>query len=124
MKKHNLNKYSKSHHGDYIIMCDICGMPCWASQATRLDTYTGRGGLMVCPRDKDPIDYGLVPYKVPPEKSPPVVRTNDYMNTTITDQSAPLTDYNTDNPLNTTPQLTWENLNNQTWGEWNLPWGS
>ena len=59
------------HNGDYYFSCMICGDRCWASTARKLSTYTGRGGLIVCPECDDPIDYGLVPYTIPAEKPVP-----------------------------------------------------
>lgn len=64
--------------GDYVLFCDICGMKTWASESIILDKDTGKGGLVVCPVDRDAIDYGLVPYKVDPEESVPVARNNHY----------------------------------------------
>jgi len=57
--------------GDYKVQCHICGMTCWYSDASFLDVSTGRGGLLVCPVDKDKIVYGLIPYKLSPEKPIP-----------------------------------------------------
>ncbi len=75
--RNNINKYTPDRLNDYIIYCQICGSPCWHSESIRLDDYTGRGGLIVCPRDRDAIDYGLVPYKVPAERSVPEVSINN-----------------------------------------------
>lgn len=66
----------RSHLGDWVVFCDICGQKCYASEASKLAAYTGRGGLIVCPNDVDKIDYGLVPYKTPPERSIPWTRIN------------------------------------------------
>lgn len=60
----NSNKTNKLKLDDYVIYCHICGRPCKWSEATTLDVYTGRGGLIVCPQDLDAIDYGTVPYNV------------------------------------------------------------
>lgn len=62
--------------GDWVVFCDICGQKCYASEASKLSTYTGRGGLIVCPNDVDKIDYGLVPYRISPEKNIPWTRIN------------------------------------------------
>ena len=59
---------------DYPIDCDLCGATCWFSESTVLSKETGKGGLRVCPDDRDTVDYGLVPYKVRPEKNVPDVR--------------------------------------------------
>lgn len=75
--KHS-NKYTPNRLHDHIIMCDICGNPTWYSEAVKLTTYTGRGGCLVCPKDADPIDYGLVPYKIPAERPVKETRTNSY----------------------------------------------
>lgn len=77
--------------GDWYIYCDICGRKCLASKATKLPTYTGRGGLIVCPQDVDSIDPGVVPYKIPVEKNIPWTRINH----TNTDDAAPFIDYET-----------------------------
>lgn len=58
---------------DWVIYCAICGSKTWASDSFILDNYTGRGGLRVCPDCNDPIDYGLVPYKIPAEQPVPYV---------------------------------------------------
>lgn len=62
-------------HEGYIY-CDICGQPCYISEATKLSQYTGRPGLLVCPRDADKIDFGLIPYTPTTEKSPKWVKVN------------------------------------------------
>ena len=72
------DRFSPPRVGDYIIFCDICGAKCYASEATTLSTYTGHGGLLVCPLDVDPIDYGIVPYKIPAEQPVPTTRNNHY----------------------------------------------
>lgn len=131
--KNNINKYKKSRLGDYIIFCDICGQPCWHSESVKLDKYTGRGGLVVCLKDADPIDYGLVPYKIPAEKPVPIVRVNNFNDSVnIEETFSPITNYETQNPLNTDPvtdggsssSSAWENLNEDTWDNWTLPWGN
>lgn len=73
--------------GDWYIYCDICGQRYFASQMTKLSTYTGRGGLIVCPHDVDKIDYGLVPYAPRAEKSVPFTRINHQ---TTTNGSTPV----------------------------------
>lgn len=55
------NKYFSGRKGHYIF-CDICGQACYDFETTRLDTKTGRPGLLVCPNDADKIDHGLIPY--------------------------------------------------------------
>lgn len=87
--KHRIKK------GDYPIDCDICGATCWFSQSTVLDKNTGKGGLRVCPDDKDATDYGLVPYKVRPERPVPDVR--QHQTDTTTTDTAP--DFTTFDPL-------------------------
>ena len=49
-------------NGDWYVYCDICGQRTHASRSTKLSTYTGRGGLVVCNHDVDKIDYGLMPF--------------------------------------------------------------
>lgn len=117
--------------GDYVIPCDICGMNCWASQAMVLPPETGRGGLIVCPTDRDAIDYGLIPYVVEPEKPVPISRSNNYTSNPedVPNDRNPL-DISIWNPMNTTGTQaqtigkTWDQLNDVTWDNWDLPWGS
>lgn len=76
------------HHADWRAYCDICGQRYWASELTKLDTYTGRGGLIVCPKDRDQIDAGLIPYATKAEKNVPWTRPGD----NNTDNGSPLVD--------------------------------
>ena len=69
------NKYFAGNKGRYIF-CDICGQPCYAHEAIRLEANTGRPGLIVCPRDADGADPGLIPFAVPAEKGVPWTRIN------------------------------------------------
>jgi hypothetical protein len=46
----------------------MCGQACYVWEATKLSPDTGRGGLIVCANDADKIDFGLVPYAIPPER--------------------------------------------------------
>lgn len=62
--------------GDWYAFCDICGRRCLASETTRLSSYTGRGGLIVCKDDIDHIDPGLIPYSIPIEKPTKYARIN------------------------------------------------
>ncbi len=126
------NTYTmKKKKGDYIIYCQICGDPCWASQATKLEKETGHGGLIVCPEDVDAIDYGLIPFKIAPEENPKIVTINHYAsNPNDVPNSIPPIDLSLINPMNsndprTTVSLgqTWEELADQTWENWALPWG-
>jgi hypothetical protein len=71
----NKNKFKhKAKPGDYCIECSECGMPCWASQSRELSKETGKGGQIVCPNCVFAVDPGLIPYKVPAEKSPKIVQ--------------------------------------------------
>lgn len=128
-----VNNYSKGRLGDYIIFCDICGQPCWHSESVKLKPDTGRGGCIVCPADADPVDYGLVPYKIRPEKSPKEVRVNNLNDSTnITQSFDPIQDYQIQNPLSGDPPtssssgniLNWDNITYVTWDNWNTPWGN
>jgi len=74
--------------GDWFVYCDICGQRTYASKATKLSTYTGKGGLVVCSHDVDRIDYGLVPYTPRKEANVDFVRIN-HVNT---DNASPLVD--------------------------------
>lgn len=71
-----VDRFDLGRLGDYVLFCDICGQKCYASESSKLSTYTGRGGLIVCPNDVDAIDYGLVPYLPPAEKNVPFTRIN------------------------------------------------
>lgn len=90
------NKFFSGRKGHYLF-CDICGKPCYDFEATKLHQYTGRGGLIVCPLDADVIDFGLVPYVVPPEKSVKWVRINH----TDTTNGAAVLDYESTTGLGT-----------------------
>lgn len=74
--------------GDWFTYCDICGQKYYASETTKLSTYTGRGSLIVCHHDADTIDPGLLPFRPPIEKSLPWVRINH----TDTTDGSPLVD--------------------------------
>jgi len=76
MKKNSFRESKRV--GDYVLFCDICGQKMWYSQSKVLEPETGKGGLVVCPMDRDAIDYGLVPYKVAPEAIVPIARSNHY----------------------------------------------
>lgn len=65
----NANKYTSDRINDHTINCDICGTVCWYSETRTLEEDTGQGGAIVCKRHRDPVDYGLVPYKIPAEQS-------------------------------------------------------
>lgn len=91
------DRFNGGRKGDWIVFCDICGQKCYASEATKLSTYTGRGGLIVCPTDVDKIDYGLLPGKSPTEKNIPWTRINH----TDTTNGAAVIDYATATNLGT-----------------------
>lgn len=74
--------------GDWYVNCDICGKRIYASKSTKLSTYTGKGGCVVCRNDADCIDYGSVPFTPRKEQNITFVRTNH----TNTDNAAPLID--------------------------------
>src|SRR5260221_9589797 len=120
--------FDREKRWDWIVWCDICGTRCWGSEATKLSTYTGRGGAIVCPDCNDPIDYGIVPYSIPAEKPVPFVRDASQAN----DPNAIFTLYGTF-PIDqfdpwTNPNLIlastqrWEALTAITWDMWNLAW--
>lgn len=81
------DRFNKARKGDWVIFCDICGQKCYASEATRLSAATGRGGLIVCPKDVDKTDYGSMPYTIPVEKNVPWSRPGD---TDVTNGAAPI----------------------------------
>lgn len=71
-----MSKFSPGKVGDWVMFCDICGQKWYASEMTKLDTDTGRGGLIVCPFDADKVDYGLIPYVPEVERPIPYTRIN------------------------------------------------
>lgn len=123
---------SRKKVGDYELFCDICAMRFWASEAYILPSETGRGGLVVCPVDRDKIDYGLIPYTVGPDESPSLTRSNHYAdNPENVPTPLHLIDITIIDPMliddpstYITVLETWENLGDQTWEKWALPWGS
>ncbi len=76
---------------DWYFYCDICGQRHFASEATKLTQYTGKGGLIVCNHDVDTIEYSLIPFRTPTETNPSLVRVNH----TNTDNSSPTVDLET-----------------------------
>lgn len=80
------NKYFAGNKGQYIF-CDICAQACYAWEAIRLSSATGRPGLIVCPNDADAVDPGLMAYTVPAEKGVPWTRIN---HTNVDNGASPL----------------------------------
>lgn len=80
------NKYFNGRKGHYIF-CDICGQACYDWEVTKLSSMSGRPGLLVCPNDVDKIDYGLVPYTLPNERSVRWARINHQ---DVTDGTPPI----------------------------------
>jgi hypothetical protein len=77
-EKNNMSdRFNPGKLGDWVVFCDICGQKCYASESTKLSTYTGHGGAIVCPNDVDKLDYGLIPYRIPVEKPIPWARIGD-----------------------------------------------
>lgn len=70
-----MKHYFSGRLGPYLF-CDICGQPCYISESMTLSRYTGRGGLIVCPNDRDKIDPSTMPYKLPAEAVIPWARIN------------------------------------------------
>lgn len=69
------SKYFAGNRGHYIF-CDICGQACYERDAVKLAANTGRGGLVVCRKDADTIDYGLLPYNIPIEQGVKFIKAN------------------------------------------------
>lgn len=90
-----MDRFNPAKRGDWVVFCDICGQKCYASEATKLTTYTGRGGLIVCKNDVDSIDYGLIPQAIPVERHIPWTRIN---HTDTTNGATPI-DYETTTQL-------------------------
>jgi hypothetical protein len=78
--------------GDWVVFCDICGQRYYASETVKLPVHTGRGGLIVCRRDADAIDYSTIPYNTRKEQNVPFLRSNH----TSTLDSSPIFDYESD----------------------------
>lgn len=91
------DRFDPGRLGDWVVFCDICGQKCYASEASKLSTYTGRGGLIVCKNDTDKIDPGLIPYKSPAERNVPWTRIN---HTSTTNATTPI-DFETSTQLGT-----------------------
>lgn len=111
---------------DWTCNCAICGNKTWASDTQLLGEYTGRQGLRVCPDCVDPVDYGLVPYKIPAERSVPFVNylipTPDDSKTFSMGTSSEYLD-----PMNAGGDNigTWNNLTKQTWALWSgITWSN
>ena len=102
---------------DWTCYCAICGSKTWASDIQTMGEYTGREGLKCCPDCIDPIDYGLVPYRIPVEQSVPFV---NYLLPTPVDNSFDMI-YETMDPMNIGSQNLgiWANCNKQVWANWN-----
>lgn len=79
-------KKFQANKGQYIF-CDICGQACYAWEATRLGVASGRPGLLVCPKDADVTDFGLVPYA--PVKEQPIKWTR-INHTNVANGAAPI----------------------------------
>lgn len=92
---HNFKNTKKV--GDWVVYCHICGLPCWGSEATKLGKYTGAEGAIVCPNDRDSVNYGLIGYKVPAEKSVPFVADSINSGTDPGEEIAPF-DFSTSYP--------------------------
>ena len=62
-----------------MIYDQITGYKIWKSEAVKLDTYTGKGGLYThwtVAETAFNIDYGLVRYKIPAERPIPFTTSN------------------------------------------------
>lgn len=93
------NRYTKDRLHDHPINCDLCGTSCWYSETRTLTKETGEAGAIVCRRHKDPIDYGLVPYKIPAEKGVKETRVlSNFNDNTNIDGVTPF-NLDTQNPL-------------------------
>lgn len=90
------NKYFSGRRGHYIF-CDICGQAVYDNDVIKLSSDTGRPNLLVCPKDADQADFGLIPYTVGTEKSVRWARVN---HANIDNAATPL-DYDTTTELGT-----------------------
>jgi hypothetical protein len=121
------NQFDGFNYKDHVIYCDICGCPTPFADATLLDVYTGRGGLLVCKRDKDDIDYGLVPYKINTESVIKEASINHYATNpdNIPNLHDPF-DYALYDPMSYDPNgvlnVVWEAIDQVTWEDWNSAW--
>lgn len=84
-----MDRFNPGRLGDWVIFCDICGQKCYASESTKLTTYTGKGGNIVCQHDVDEVDKGLIPFNVNVEQNIPWTRVN---HTDTTNSTAPYVD--------------------------------
>jgi hypothetical protein len=122
------NKFDGFNYHDHVIYCDICGIPTPFSEAKLLDTYTGRGGLLVCKRDADTIDPGLIPYKINTES---IINESSINHYATNPNNVPNTytpfDYADFDPMSFDPNdssgIVWDKLNLQVWMLWDTPWG-
>lgn len=103
-------------------------MECWASEATILPEYTANDNKWVCPNCVDIVDYGLIPYTIPPETPIPRASSDQVVLTTL----VPPLDFRYFDPLSGSPQeaqaryytwdqqlySNWETLTFLNWEEW------
>lgn len=123
------DRFSPARIGDWVMNCQICKKKLYASESFLLDTYTGKGGLRVCSDCNDPIDYGLVPYKIPAEQPIPFSFDATFAGNPNPPYPEPYKPFDIRLFDPTTPPgvaniiyLTWDQLDQVTWGNWILPW--
>jgi len=80
----------KGNKGHYIY-CDICGEATYSKDVVKLGQLSGRPGLLVCRKDADQNDYGLLPYAIKAER--PVPWTS--INHTNVENGAAIVDHDT-----------------------------
>lgn len=114
------NTYPAIGLNDYVMTCQICGIPWPASQMTRLGKFTGNDGKYVCPRDRDKELGGLKPYKIRPERPLTRVSANDLVSDALPESRYPGIDPTIQNPWIYSPQQLLEL--SYTWGTMAVKW--
>lgn len=127
MSYKHTNKFTSNRLSDWIIHCDICGKPTWYSDSVTLEPETGKGGLLVCPDDRDIIDYGLVPYEIPTESQVTTTRIDNTIYTSTPTTTYEPFDINAYDPMSISDPsvLTiigqdWEELTSVNWEDMTL----
>jgi hypothetical protein len=92
------NYKDRAKVGDYVIFCDICGTKEWFSKSKIQAKYTGSEGAVVC-RDCVDLPSGLLmPFRLPPEKTPKIVTHNHYSSNPEDLPDAPTINFDTSPP--------------------------
>lgn len=87
--KHPYNTYPQVGLNDYVMTCQICGIPWPATAMKKLPKYTGNDGLLVCPNDYDKVHFGYVPYKIRAERPVRTASMNDLVSDVLPNATYP-----------------------------------